>query len=167
MGLLQKKEITKENEVVELLGFGTIKSIGFLGLSFLDRRVTMVELLSHEHNCFSYVGSKIVESFGLQWFFGILFFLQRIFRRQGRLTGLLFLLNGGVLFRFFGKSLLFEGARCTSTGFWRHGSEMSGEFVILLRYDILELREMGRVRKCGLQKLQKLQKGIGVFHYVG
>ena len=29
-------------------------------------------------------------------------------------------------------------------GFWRHGSETSGEFVILLRYDMLELREMGR-----------------------
>ena len=57
--------------------------------------------------------------------------------------GLLFLLNGGVLFGFFGKSLLFEGARCTSTGFRRHGSETSGEFVILLRYDILELQEMG------------------------
>ena len=47
-------------------------------------------------------------------------------------------------FRFFGKSLLFEGARCTSTGFLRHGSEMSGEFVILLRYDMSELWEMGR-----------------------
>ena len=58
--------------------------------------------------------------------------------------GLLFLLNRGVSFRFFGKSLLFEGARCTSTGFQRHGSETSGEFVILLRYDISELREMGR-----------------------
>ena len=59
--------------------------------------------------------------------------------------GLLFLLNGGVSFRFFGKSLLFEGARCTSMGFRRHGSEMSGEFVILLRYDndMLELQEMG------------------------
>ena len=42
-----------------------------------------------------------------------------------------------------GKSLLFKGARCTGTGFWRHGSEMSGEFVILLRYDMLELWEMG------------------------
>ena len=39
--------------------------------------------------------------------------------------------------------MLFEGARCTSTGFQRHGSEMSGEFVILLRYDILELQETG------------------------
>ena len=56
----------------------------------------------------------------------------------------LLLLNGGVSFGFFGKSLLFKGARCMSTGFRRHGSEMSGEFVILLRYDILELREMGR-----------------------
>ena len=28
------------------------------------------------------------------------------------------------------------------TGFQRHGSEMSGEFVILLRYDISELQEM-------------------------
>ena len=62
----------------------------------------------------------------------------------GRFMGLLFLLNGGVWFGFFGKSLLFEGARCTSTGFWRHGSETSDEFVILLRYDILELQEMGR-----------------------
>ena len=59
--------------------------------------------------------------------------------------GLLFLLSGGVSFRFFRKSLLFEGARCMGTGFQRHGSEMSGEFVILLRYDndMLELREMG------------------------
>ena len=40
--------------------------------------------------------------------------------------------------------MLFEGARCTSTGFQRHGSETSGEFVILLRYDILELWETGR-----------------------
>ena len=28
-------------------------------------------------------------------------------------------------------------------GIWRHGLEMSGEFVILLRYDMAELREMG------------------------
>ena len=49
-----------------------------------------------------------------------------------------------MLFGFFGKSLLFEGARCTSTGFQRHGSETSGEFVMLLRYDILELQETGR-----------------------
>ena len=28
--------------------------------------------------------------------------------------------------------------------FWRHGSETNGEFVILLRYDMAELREMGR-----------------------
>ena len=48
-----EKEIAKENEVVELLGFGTIKGIRFLGLSFLDRRVMMAELLGHEHNCFS------------------------------------------------------------------------------------------------------------------
>ena len=48
-----EKEIAKENEVVELSGFGTVKGIGFLGLSFLDRRVTMAELLGHEHNCFS------------------------------------------------------------------------------------------------------------------
>ena len=52
-GIAAEKEIAKENEVVELSGFGTIKGIGFLGLSFLDRRVTMVELLGHEHNCFS------------------------------------------------------------------------------------------------------------------
>ena len=31
-------------------------------------------------------------------FFRILFFLQRIFQRQGQLTGLLLLLNGGVSF---------------------------------------------------------------------
>ena len=48
-----EKEIAKENEVAELSGFGTIKGIGFLGLRFLDRGVTMVELLGHEHNCFS------------------------------------------------------------------------------------------------------------------
>ena len=52
-GIAVEKEIAKENEVVELLWFGTIKGIGFLGLSFLDRRVTMAELLGHEHNCFS------------------------------------------------------------------------------------------------------------------
>ena len=52
-GIAAEKDITKENEVVELLGFRTIKSIRFLGLSFLDRRVTMAELLGHEHNCFS------------------------------------------------------------------------------------------------------------------
>ena len=103
----------------------------------------MVELLGHEHNCFSQVGSKVVEGFDLQQFFGILFFLWRIFQRQGQFMGLLFLLNGRVSFGFFRKSLLFEGARCTSTGFWRHGLETSGEFVILLRYDISELQEMG------------------------
>ena len=53
MGLLRKKKIAKENEVVELSWFGTVKGIGFLGLSFLDRRVMMAELLGHEHNCFS------------------------------------------------------------------------------------------------------------------
>ena len=52
-GIAAEKEITKENEVVELSGFGTVKGIGFLGLSFLDRRITMAELLGHEHNCFS------------------------------------------------------------------------------------------------------------------
>ena len=30
-----------------------------------------------------------------------------------------------------------------SMGFWRHGLETSGEFVILLRYDISELQETG------------------------
>ena len=49
-------------------------------------------------------------------------------------------------------------------GFWRHGSEMSGEFVILLRYDTVELWEMGRGAEC---RLQKLRNGIGVFHYIG
>ena len=48
-----EKEITKENKVVELSGFGTVKGIRFLGPSFLDGRVTMAELLGHEHNCFS------------------------------------------------------------------------------------------------------------------
>ena len=52
-GIAAEKEIAKENEVVELSGFGTVKGIRFLGLSSLDRRVTMAELLSHEHNCFS------------------------------------------------------------------------------------------------------------------
>ena len=49
-------------------------------------------------------------------------------------------------------------------GFQRHGSEMSGEFVILLRYDISELREMGRSAE---MQLRKLQNGIRVFHYIG
>ena len=57
--------------------------------------------------------------------------------------GLLFLLNRGVSFGSFGKILLFEGARCTSMGFQRHGLETSGEFVILLSYEILELWETG------------------------
>ena len=52
-GIAAEKEIAKENEVVELLGFRTVKGIRFLGFSFLDRGVTMVELLGHEHNCFS------------------------------------------------------------------------------------------------------------------
>ena len=78
--------------------------------------------------------------------------------------GLLFLLSGGVSFRFFGKSLLFEGARCMGMGFWRHGSETSGEFVMLLRYDTVELWETGRGAECGLWKLWD---GIGVFHYIG
>ena len=52
-GIAAEKEIAKENEVVELSGFGTIKGIRFLGLSFLDRGVTMAELLGHEHNRFS------------------------------------------------------------------------------------------------------------------
>ena len=69
-----------------------------------------------------------------------------------------------MLFGFFGKSLLFEGARCIGTGFQRHGSETSGEFVILLRYDGAELWETGGGAECGLQKLWN---GIGVFHYVG
>ena len=34
-------------------------------------------------------------------------------------------------------------ARCMGMGFQRHGLETSGEFVILLRYDMVELREMG------------------------
>ena len=96
--------------------------------------------------------------------FRILFFLQRIFWRQGWLAGLLFLLNGGVSFGFFRKSLLFKGARCMGMGFRRHGSETSGELVILLRYDMAKLRETGRGAEC---RLQKLQNGIGVFHYVG
>ena len=48
-----EKEIARENEVVELSVFGTVKGIGFLGLSFLDRGVMMAELLGHEHNHFS------------------------------------------------------------------------------------------------------------------
>ena len=51
-----------------------------------------------------------------------------------------------------------------STGFQRHGSEMSGEFVILLRYDISELWEMGGGAE---MQLRKLQNRIGVFHYIG
>ena len=70
----------------------------------------------------------------------------------------------GVSFGFFGKSLLFKGARCTSMGFWRHGSETSGEFGILLRYDISELQETCRGAEMWLQKLRNR---IGVFHYVG
>ena len=88
--------------------------------------------------------------------------MQRIFQRQGQFTGLLFLLNRGVSFGVFRKSLLFEGARCMSMGFQRHGSETSGEFVI--RYEMAELRETGRGAECGLWKLRN---GIGVFHYVG
>ena len=78
--------------------------------------------------------------------------------------GVALLNNRGVSFGFFGKSLLFEGARCTSTGFQRHGLETSDEFVILLRYDISELWETGRGAE---MRLRKLRNGIGVFHYVG
>ena len=78
--------------------------------------------------------------------------------------GLLFLLSGGMSFGFFRKSLLFKGARCMGTGFQRHCSEMSGEFVILLRYGMAELWKMGRGVECGLQKSQNR---IRVFHYVG
>ena len=56
-----------------------------------------------------------------------------------RLFGiLLFLLSGGVTFWFFRKGLFFEGTRHIGTGFQRHGSETSSEFVILLRYDMAE-----------------------------
>ena len=67
-------------------------------------------------------------------------------------------------FRFFGKGLFFKGARHTGMGFWRHGSEMSSEFVILLRYDMAELWETGRGVECGVQKSRN---GSGVFHYIG
>ena len=49
-------------------------------------------------------------------------------------------------------------------GFWRHGLETSGEFVILLRYDATALLETGRGAEC---RLWKLQNGIRVFHYIG
>ena len=52
-----------------------------------------------------------------------------------------------MLFGFFGKRLLLKGARCTGMGFQRHGSEMSGEFVILLRYG----RATGNRQGCGMQ----------------
>ena len=38
-----EEEIAKENEVIELSGFGTIKGIRFLGLSFLDRGIGIVQ----------------------------------------------------------------------------------------------------------------------------
>ena len=37
----------------------------------------------------------------------------------------------------------------------------------VLRYDISELQEIGGGAEMQLQKLQKLQNGIGVFHYIG
>ena len=40
-GIAAEKEIAKENEVVELSGFGTIRGIRFLGLSFLDMRAVL------------------------------------------------------------------------------------------------------------------------------
>ena len=66
-------------------------------------------------------------------------------------------LLGGVSFGFFRKSLLFKGARCTSTGFWRHGLETIGEFVILLKYDMSELRERG-----GAQAAEATEKNQNV-----
>ena len=56
------------------------------------------------------------------------------------------------MFWFFGKGLFFEGARHTGMGFWRHGSETSGEFVILLRYGTAELQEMGGGAECRVWK---------------
>ena len=54
-GIAAEEEIAKENEVIKLSGFRTVKSIGigFLSLGFLDRGFTIAELLNHEHNCFS------------------------------------------------------------------------------------------------------------------
>ena len=52
-GIAAEKEITKENEVIELSGFGTVKGIRFLCLNFSDRGIMIAELLGHEHNCFS------------------------------------------------------------------------------------------------------------------
>ena len=67
-------------------------------------------------------------------------------------------------FGFFRKSLFFKDARCTGLVFRRHGLEMSGEFVILLRYGTVELRETGRGAEC---RLQKSWNRIRVFHYIG
>ena len=88
----------------------------------------------------------------MQQFFRILFFLWRIFQRQSWLMGFLFLLSRGATFWFFRKGLFFEGARCMGMGFQRHGSEMNSEFVILLRYGMAELWELGGVVECRVQK---------------
>ena len=47
------KEITKEDEIIKLSGFGTIKGVGFLSLGFFGWGITIAELLGHEHDCFS------------------------------------------------------------------------------------------------------------------
>ena len=53
--------------------------------------------------------------------------------------------------------VLQEGARCMSMGFRRHGLETSGEFVILLKYDMSELQETG-----GVQAVEAMERNRNV-----
>ena len=55
-------------------------------------------------------------------------------------------------------------SRCAGMGFWRHGLETSSEFVILLRYGMVELQETCMGAEC---RVQKLQNGSRVFHNIG
>ena len=52
-----------------------------------------------------------------------------------------------------------------STGFWRYGSDMSGDFVILLRYDMSELWETGGGAE--MWAAETARKEAGVFIYRG
>ena len=81
-----------------------------------------------------------------------------------QLTVLLLLLSRSVMFWFFGEGWFTKGTRCAGMGFWRHGSETSSEFVILLRYGMVELQETCMGAEC---RVQKLQNGSRVFHNIG
>ena len=64
-------EIAKENEVVQLSGIGTVKSVRFLRLGFLRCAITTMELVGHdhEHNSLGKVQSRVIT----EWIFSQVF----------------------------------------------------------------------------------------------